>query len=154
VAEIWFYHLDGWPLERALPALLEKSLARGWRAAVQVSTPERVDSLDLALWTYDDASFLAHGTARDGDAALQPIVLTDGTENPNGAAIRFVVDGTEVLPALGVEGAAYERVVVMFDGTDDEERAGARRQWTDLKKAGHGVAYWQQGEGGRWEKRG
>lgn len=154
MAEVWFYHLDGLPLERALPALLEKSLARGWRAAVQVATPERVDALDLALWTYDDASFLAHGTVRDGDAALQPIVLTDGTENPNGAAIRFVVDGTEVMSALGVEGAGYERIVVMFDGTDDEERATARRQWTDLKKAGHGVAYWQQGEGGRWEKRG
>ena len=152
MAEVWFYHLDRWPLDRALPALLEKSVQRGWRAVVQAATPERVDALDQVLWTYDEASFLAHGTVRDGDFALQPVVLTTGTENPNGAAIRFMVDGTEAAAALAA--ASYERVVLMFDGNDAEERAGARRQWADLKKAGHGVAYWQQNEDGRWEKRG
>ena len=152
MAEVWFYHLDRWPLDRALPALLEKSVQRGWRAVVPAASPERMDALDQTLWTYDEASFLPHGTTRDGDAALQPIVLTTGTENPNGAAIRFMVDGTEVAGAL--EAGAYERVVLMFDGNDDDERAGARRQWSALKKAGHGVAYWQQNEDGRWEKRG
>lgn len=152
MAEVWFYHLDRWPLDRALPALLEKSIGRGWRAVVQAASPERVDALDQALWTYDEASFLPHGTLRDGDAGLQPIVLTTEVGNPNGAAIRFMVDGTEAMPAITA--ADYERVVVMFDGNDDEERAGARRQWAALKKAGHGVAYWQQSEDGRWEKRG
>ena len=152
MADVWFYHLDRWPLDRALPALLEKSVGRGWRAVVQAATPERVDALDQALWTYDEASFLAHGTMRDGDFALQPVVLTTGTENPNGAAIRFMVDGTDTAAALAE--ASYERVVLMFDGNDTEERAGARRQWADLKKAGHDVAYWQQNEDGRWEKRG
>lgn len=154
MTEIWFYHLEGWPLDKALPSLLEKSVARGWRAVVQVSSAERLDALDVALWTYDDASFLAHGTMRDGDADLQPIVLTDDTTNPNGAAVRFLVDGAEVLPSLSVEGAAYDRIVLIFDGSDEDERASARRQWSDLKKAGHGVAYWQQSEDGRWEKRG
>lgn len=152
MAEVWFYHLDRLPLDRALPALLEKSIGRGWRAVVQAASPERVDALDQALWTYDEASFLPHGTVRDGDAGLQPVVLTTAVDNPNGAAIRFMVDGTEAMPAIAA--ADYERVVVMFDGNDDEERAGARRQWAALKKAGHGVAYWQQSEDGRWEKRG
>ncbi len=152
MAEVWFYHLDRWPLDRALPALLEKSVQRGWHAVVQAATPERVDALDQVLWTYDEASFLPHGTMRDGDAALQPIVLTTGTENPNAAAIRFMVDGTDAAAALAV--ASYERVVLMFDGNDEEERAGARRQWSALKNAGHAVAYWQQSEDGRWDKRG
>ena len=152
MAEVWFYHLDRRPLDRALPALLEKSVQRGWRAAVQAASTERMDALDQALWTYDEASFLAHGTVRDGDAALQPIVLTTGSDNPNGAAIRFMVDGTDVVAAL--EAGPYERVVLMFDGNDAEERAGARLQWSALKKAGHDVAYWQQNEDGRWEKRG
>ena len=152
MAEVWFYHLDRWGLERALPALLEKAVQRGWRAVVQASSSERVDALDAALWTYDDASFLPHGTARDGDADLQPVVLTTGTENPNGAVIRFMVDGTEAMPALAE--SVYERVMLLFNGNDAEERAGARRQWADLKSAGHGVAYWQQNEDGRWDKRG
>ena len=154
MTEVWFYHLERWPLEKALPSLLEKSAARGWRSVVQVTSAERLEALDVALWTYDDASFLAHGTARDGDADLQPIVLTTDTTNPNGAAIRFLVDGAEVLPSLSRDGTGYERVVLIFDGGDEEERASARRQWTDLKKAGHSVAYWQQSEDGRWEKRG
>ncbi len=152
MAEVWFYHLDRWPLDRALPALLEKSIGRGWRAVVQAASPERVDALDQALWTYDEASFLPHGTVRDGDAGLQPVVLTTAVDNPNGAAIRFMVDGTEALPAIAA--CDYERVIVMFDGNDADERAGARRQWAALKTAGHGVAYWQQSEDGRWEKRG
>ena len=154
MAEVWFYHLQGSSLDRALPTLLERSLERGWRAVVQASTPERIEALDAALWTYDEASFLAHGTVRDGDAVLQPIVLLQGPENPNGAAIRFLIDGAEVLPALTAEGGCYERVVLIFDGADEDELADARRQWSELKKAGHGVAYWQQGEDGRWEKRG
>ncbi len=152
MTDVWFYHLDGQSVERVLATLLEKSLARGWKAVVQAASPERIEALDLGLWTYDDASFLAHGTARDGDAAAQPIYLTEGPENPNAAAIRFFLEGVEVGPALA-EGV-YERAVLLFDGRDDDDVAGARRQWSALKTAGHIVSYWQQGEGGRWEKRG
>ncbi len=152
MVDVWFYHLDRWPLERALPALLQKSRDRGWRAVVQAASPERVDALDAALWTYEDASFLAHGTVRDGDPDLQPILLTTGVDNPNGAAIRFMIDGTEALQAIAE--SPYERIVLMFDGNDGDERSAARRQWADLKKAGHGVAYWKQNEDGRWDKQG
>ena len=136
-----------------LPPLLERSLARGWRAVVQATSPERVEALDAALWTYEAGSFLAHGTARDGDATLQPIFLTDGSDNPNAAAIRFFLEGAEALPALKREGAVYERVALLFDGNDETELNGARRQWSALRAAGHAVSYWQQNEDGRWDKR-
>ena len=152
MTDVWFYHLQGSSLDRVLPALLERSLGRGWRAVVQATSPERVEALDAALWTYEPGSFLAHGTARDGDAEMQPVVLTEGTENPNGAAIRFLVEGAEALPAL--DGHAYERVALVFDGNDDGELGGARRQWSALRAAGHAVSYWQQNEDGRWDKRG
>ncbi len=154
MTDIWFYHLDGQPIERVLASLLEKSLARGWKAVVQAATPERVEAIDLGLWTYDDASFLAHGTARDGDAELQPIYLTLDADNPNAAAIRFFVEGVEVDPVLATAAPPYERAVLLFDGRNDDEVAGARRQWSALKAAGHVVSYWQQREDGRWEKRG
>ena len=154
MVDVWFYHLEGWSIEKALPALLEKSLERGWRAVVQASSQERVESLDLALWTYDDASFLAHGTASDGDASQQPIYLTSGTENPNGAAIRFFVEGADVAPSLAEAAGTYARIVLLFDGRAEDEIEGARRQWSALKGAGHAVSYWQQNEDGRWEKRG
>src|SRR6266404_6464604 len=74
--EILFYHLQRQPIERILPALLEKSLERGWRVVVQAASEERVEALDAHLWTYRDDSFLPHGTWREPQAQEQPILLT------------------------------------------------------------------------------
>ena len=76
VTEVYFYHLERRTLEDVLPTLLERSLERGWRAAVQAASEERVEALDTLLWTYREESFLPHGTARDGRASAQPIYLT------------------------------------------------------------------------------
>jgi DNA polymerase-3 subunit chi len=151
--EIWFYHLVHQPLERALPTLLERSLARGWKAVVQATTDERIAALDSLLWTYSDSSFLAHGAARDGDGALQPIYLTTGAENPNAAAVRFLIEGADAAEALADGGAAYERLILMFDGGNEDQLAGARAQWRRLKDEGRDLAYWQQDDDGRWVKK-
>src|SRR5262249_28695663 len=90
LTEIGFYHLLT-PLERALPKLLERARAQGHRAIVRAGSPERVENLSAALWTYEEAAFLPHGSARDGHADLQPIWLTDAEENPNSASILVVV---------------------------------------------------------------
>ena len=45
-----------------------------------------VEALNDRLWTYDDASFLPHGAAGDGDPATQPVFLTERVENPNAAS--------------------------------------------------------------------
>jgi DNA polymerase-3 subunit chi len=104
MTDIWFYHLQRQPLDRVLPSLIEKSLEKGWRVAVQARSEERLDALDSWLWTYSDESFLAHGRARDGDATLQPVYLTVGLENPNCAAVRLFVEGAEMAPALAEAG--------------------------------------------------
>jgi DNA polymerase-3 subunit chi len=153
MTEIWFYHLQRQPLERVLPSLIEKSLEKGWRVAVQARSEERLDALDSWLWTYSDTSFLAHGRARDGDPELQPIYLTVGPENPSGAAFRLFIEGAEMAPALAEAGAAYARVVAVFDGNNAEELAAARAQWKGLKDLGFALNYWQQGVNGRWEKK-
>lgn len=148
MSEIFFYHLQRVSLDRALPQLLEKCLERGWRVAVQAEDAERIAALDEALWTYADESFLPHGTMAEG-AADHPIVLLSGGENPNGAAVRVLVDG-----APFGDLAPYVRVLLLFDGNDDDAVALARRQWSDLKAQGHALTYWQQDERGRWERKG
>lgn len=148
-AEVLFYHLERHPLERVLPSLLERTLERGWRAVVQSASSERLEALDLALWTYTDESFLPHGTARDGNADVQPIFLTTGDDTPNGAGVRFLVDGAE---AASFENVA--RLVFLFDGHDQEATGKARQQWQAAKAAGCAVTYWRQSESGRWEKQG
>jgi DNA polymerase-3 subunit chi len=149
VAEILFYHLQRQPLEAVLPKLLERSLQRGWKAVVQATSPERLQALDDHLWTYADESFLPHGLDREADAASEPIVLTLAEANPNGAQVRFLVEGA--LPPADF--AAYERLVVLFDGEDDDAVAGARTLWAQLKAQSLQPTYWQQDERGRWEKK-
>lgn len=148
MAEVWFYHLQRRSLEDTLPTLLQKSLDRGWRCVVQAGSEERVEALDAHLWSYDDQSFLPHGTASDGHATEQPVYLTAGPENPNSAIVRFFVDGA--IPA-GVEN--YQRTLFLFDGRDDEAVAEARAQWKALKAAGHEISYWQQDDRGRWQNK-
>lgn len=146
--EVLFYHLERQPLERVLPSLLEKTLERGWRAVVQLGSGERMEALDLELWTYRDDSFLAHATAKDGAGEHQPIYLTTGEETPNAAGVRFMVDG-----AVGSRFSGYVRIVYLFDGNDPDAKAKAREQWLAARKAGCTVTYWQQAESGRWEKK-
>jgi DNA polymerase III subunit chi len=148
MTEILFYHLKGQTPEQVLPTLLQKSLDRGWRVVVQASSEERVEALDAHLWTWRDDSFLPHGTWRDAEAAQQPIVLTVSDHNPNGAAVRFLVDGA-LMPQ---DATAYERVVLLFDGEDPDALDAARARWTEAKSAGFEVTYWQADENGRWRR--
>ncbi len=146
--EIYFYHLEERLLEEVLPSLLERSLKRGWRAAVQAASEERIEALNTLLWTYREESFLPHGTARDGPPEAHPIYLTTGDDNPNGAHVRFLVDGATLAEASG-----YERIVFIFDGRDDAAVARARKDWQAAKARGHAVSYWQQDDAGRWQKK-
>lgn len=146
--EVFFYHLERHPLERVLPGLVERTLERGWRAIVQAGSRERLEALDTHLWTYRDDSFLPHGTEKDGPPALQPVLLTTAEDNPNGAGVRFLVDGAQLARFAG-----YQRVVIIFDGADRPALEAARGQWKAARAQGCAVTYWQQTEAGRWEKK-
>jgi DNA polymerase III subunit chi len=148
MTEVHFYHLQSQPLERALPMLIEKCLERGWRCVVQAASDERVDALDSLLWTYRDDSFLPHGADREADAAEHPVVLTTKDTNPNGSAVRFLIDGV----AAG-NLSAYQRAIILFDGNDPDAVDVARDQWKEAQGEGFEVVYWQQEKDGRWQKK-
>ncbi|MFK8251701.1 DNA polymerase III subunit chi [Ancylobacter terrae] len=149
MSEVHFYHLQRQPLERVLPLLIEKCLERGWNCVVEAPSRERVESLDQHLWTYDDASFLPHGTEWEPDPSRHPVVLTTGPANPNAAKVRFLIDRADLADA-----ANYVRVIRIFDGTDESQVEQARADWRAVRRDGHEVAYWQQDDSGRWSRRG
>ncbi|HXP72802.1 MAG TPA: DNA polymerase III subunit chi [Stellaceae bacterium] len=148
MAEVGLYHLGATALERALPRLLERALADGQRVVVLAGSQERVAHLDSLLWTYNEASFLPHGSARDGNAARHPICLTDRDENPNGATMLVLLDGTRS-ERMG----AFARCCDLFDGNDQAAVEAARQRWSAAKSTGHSLTYWEQTVAG-WEKRG
>lgn len=149
-AETLFYHLTTRPLEAALPELLEKTLARGWRAVLRARSPERVARLNGWLWTWREDSFLPHGTAEDGHAARQPIYLTARDEAPNDPQVLFLVDGADWTEG---EHVRLARVVVLFDGNDPEAVEIARGQFRRAVDAGARATYWAQTPQGGWAKK-
>ena len=148
MTEILFYQLKGQTLEQVLPGLLQRSLDRGWRVVVQASSPERVEALDAHLWTWRDDAFLPHGTWRDSEAAEHPVLLTLNADNPNGAIVRFLIEGA----AMPENASAYQRIVLLFDGEDAEALDAARARWREAKSAGFEVTYWQTDERGGWRR--
>jgi DNA polymerase III subunit chi len=146
MTEVRFYHLMTRSLEHALPKLLEKSVERGWRVMVLAASDERVEALDQHLWTYDPASFLPHGAARDGFVAEQPVFITCTDETPNGATVLMLTDGMESERITD-----FELVCDLFDGNDDDAVAAARQRWKRCKERGCTLTYWQQTERGSWE---
>ena len=150
MTETLFYHLERRSLEEVLPGMVEKSLQRGWRAAIKTDSSERSDALDTLLWTYDDQSFLPHAQAGDGDPSGQPVLISVEDGNPNSAQIVFYVGGA--LPSDWDSLGNLARVVLLFDGKDAGALAMARSAWKDAKAAGHDVTYWKETPSGKFEK--
>ncbi len=149
MTEIRFYHLTRRSLEDVLPVMLERTLVRDRkRAVVMVGSAERVEHLNAHLWTYNDRSFLPHGSRTDGAAELQPIWLTDSEENPNAARVLFLADGA-VLEAVD----QYDLVCTLFDGRDPDAVTRAREQWRAYQGGDHDLTYWQQTDNGGWEQK-
>ena len=144
--EIAFYHLVKWPLEHALPKLLERILSQDFKAVVRVASDSQLSTLNQALWTYDPGSFLPHGVAGDGNVKQQPIYLTTGSEVPNDATVLIL---TGDLDAHDIN--RFARCVDIFDGTD-EALSKARKRWESRSTAGYSQTYWQQTSDGRWER--
>jgi DNA polymerase-3 subunit chi len=92
---------------------------------------------------------LPHGNWREAEAPAQPVLLTVNDGNPNAATVRFLIEGVPV-PA---DAEAYERIVLLFDGEDEEAVAAARRQWSEAAAKGLQATYWQPDEQGRWSKK-
>ncbi|WP_417468262.1 DNA polymerase III subunit chi [Maricaulis sp.] len=147
-ADIWFYHLERSGPEEVLPELLEKTLAKGWRALVRSGDADRLASLDKSLWTWREDSFLPHGRADEPGPERQPVLLASDETNPGQAQCLFLLDG-----AQPENPDAFERVIVMFDGQDESAVNAARRLWKQLSTPQRTVSYWRQSPEGRWEKK-
>jgi DNA polymerase-3 subunit chi len=148
VTEFRFYHLEQRRVDQALPSLLEAALEDKRRVLVRASSDEMVAALNELLWTYDDASFLPHGAAGDGDPMTQPIFLTSELENPNAATMLVRLSGAETAETDDV----FDLVAILFEARDEAALAHARSEWRRLKDEGRAISYWRESDEGAWER--
>jgi DNA polymerase-3 subunit chi len=120
---------------------------------VCLGSPERVDHLDSHLWTFREDAFLPHGTDSDPRAAQQPVLLTASDSNLNAANVVFFADGAAPREWTTEALAEFERVVMLFDGRDPGAVESARAHWKGARATGIETTYWQQSEGGKWDRK-
>jgi len=145
-----FYHLQRAPLEQVLPKLCEKAYATGKRIKIMLGTDERVEFINSLLWTYNDESFLPHGSRKDGFIEEQPIFISASENNENNAALLILADGAQ--PDVQIL-SSYERVLNIFDGNDETALNNARAYWKEIKTLGGELHYWQQNTNGSFEQK-
>ncbi|WP_395628303.1 DNA polymerase III subunit chi [Sphingorhabdus sp.] len=138
--QVDFYQLTRDPAEKVLPAIAQRILDNGARLLIISDDAGQLDAISAALWTARADSFLAHAKAGEGDDALQPILLSQDTDAPNGAKFVALADGN-----WRAVTADFERVFYLFP---PEQTDNARSAWRTL---GDGVErrYWKQ-DGGKW----
>ncbi len=148
MTDVRFYHLQQKRLEQALPEIVAKALERKHRIVVKAGSRERIEALSNALWSADPNSFLPHSYVKDGNEAEQPVWLTEGDDNPNAATVLILADN-----ATSDTVGSYTLCCELFDGNDDDAVSAARSRWKIYKDAGHGTAYFQQDEAGKWQQK-
>ncbi|WP_445810230.1 DNA polymerase III subunit chi [Yoonia sp.] len=143
---VFFYELQGAPLETTLPMLLDKARGQGWRVLVRGTDPALLTQLDAALWQGPVDHFLPHGLAGGPHDADQPVLLGDLPATD--FACVMAVGGAAVTAEEAVQLA---RACILFDSAEDA-KGQARLQWKTLTDAGIAAQYWAQ-EDGRWVKK-
>jgi len=147
--DVRFYHLSRQTAQQALPALLEKTVARGWRAVVRVENAAALEALDSHLWRYRADAFLPHVLRGAAASAASPIVLAEDDGNPDGAEVLFLVNA----PETTLPNERFTLVADLFDGNDAALADAARARWQGWRAQGEKPTYWQQGEKGWSEKK-
>lgn len=145
-----FYHLQTQSLDNVLPKLVEKAYETNKMIKIKIGNEERIEFINTLLWTYNDTSFIPHGSKKDGFAELQPVWLSSEDDNPNNAEILFLVDGAI---ASKEEISKFERVINIFDGNDNVSLNNARKYWKELKSNNTELFYWQQDNSGKWTQK-
>ena len=146
MTEIQFYHLLTTPLERALPKLMEKALSANMRCVIRVDSEAMMNRLNDVLWTYQERSFLPHGSVKDKHAEQQPIYITYRDENPNSATLLVITDGSQL-----ENPEPYAKVLDIFNGHDDAAVSNARSRWKHYQSTDHKLTYIKQQDGGGWK---
>ena len=141
-----FYQLAaGAHADSVIAALAGRLLGEGQRLLVVSAEESQLARLDRQLWDQGPTSFLPHGLAGVAEDVAQPVLLTSGTDAPNGARNLLIADGEWREAALG-----YDRAFFLFD---EERIEGARLAWKLLAgRDGVERNYWAH-EDGRWVRK-
>ncbi len=116
--------------------LLRKAVGTRGARVVVVADADMLDAVDLALWTFAPAEFIAHcrSSGEPHTVARSPVVLAETGD----AALPH----QQVLVNLGVDlPSGFERFERLIDvvSADENDRLAGRRRWRHYADRGYAI---------------
>jgi DNA polymerase III subunit chi len=109
------YKLSTTPFAKSFPKLIETIVRKNHRVKILCQHEEEMWYWDKILWSASQLSFIPHGTERDDNPGLQPVLLTcDSSTNLNNAEVLF--SNTALEPSAI---SAFKIVVSMLPETEE-----------------------------------
>ena len=76
MTEIFFYKLKNLSIELFLISLIEKSISKNLNSLVLLDNIERMEEINDLMWTFNDTSFIPHGSQSDLNPYKHNVYLT------------------------------------------------------------------------------
>lgn len=148
--EAIFYHFTFTPLIKGVPGLIKKVYESGHKLLIVCRTPNEMNQLDRALWTFAQKDFLPHCMAHEKHLNPQatPILLSL-TPNDNKNEAEVVLS----LFLANIE-LPFKKHLYAFCSTNQElqdvfELYNQYKTRTGITS----LTFWQQEAGGKWNKK-
>ena len=110
--------------------LADKAYRLGHRVYIHTESPEQTQELDTLLWTFQQNSFVPHGTVQDAGDSKPPVLLSHDTEP----------DASQVMINLAAEVplffSRFERVAELVNA-DNTVRQQGRSRYSFYKERGY-----------------
>jgi DNA polymerase III subunit chi len=142
--KIMFYHATETNMVGVLFELLKKTFLSHKKCLVCVDTFDNMTQISEKLWALNDDFILPHGLITQIMPDKQPILLTQTTDNLNGADYLFFIGQVTI-----TDTPIFERYIVIFDDNDDDIKNYIRESYVALKKENKNVIYYKQ-QAGAW----
>lgn len=145
MTEIFFYKLKNLSIELFLISLIEKSISKNWNSLVLLDNIERMEEINDLMWTFNDTSFIPHGSQSDLNPDKHKVYLTCNEENLNNSNIIFSIDGIIINQPDN-----WKRCIYIFNEQNlkvTDELESYKREIEDLN---FGLKSFEQDNNGKW----
>jgi DNA polymerase III subunit chi len=145
LTEIFFYKLKNLSIELFLISLIEKSISKNWNSLVLLDNIERMEEINDLMWTFNDTSFIPHGSQSDLNPDKHKVYLTCNEENLNNSNIIFSIDGIIINQPDN-----WKRCIYIFNEQNlkvTDELESYKREIEDLN---FGLKSFEQDNNGKW----
>ncbi|MDC1092465.1 DNA polymerase III subunit chi [Hyphomicrobiales bacterium] len=145
MTEIFFYKLKNTSIDLFLISLIEKSISKNWNSLVLLDNTERMEEINDLLWTFNDTSFIPHGSQSDPSPDKQNVYLTCNEENLNNSNIIFSTDGVIIN-----EPDNWNRCIYIFNEQNLKVTDELESYKREVKDFGYTLKSFEQDNNGKW----